>query len=257
MTDSKQLAETVSSGAQTLARGLRIVSFLVSQTEPQRPAQIARSLELERSAVYRLLRELESSGFVTREPDSGRYTIGSGLVALSARVMRRVDLRRSARPLMEQISQATSETITLHVRHGRNRICVEVVPGRHTVSRVIEIGQTLPIHAGPSGKAILAFVEPAEMASIVEEACSSAADQAALFATLESIRQRGYIASVGDRSPGVGGLSAPLFNADGIVGSLTISGPSSRWNADAMESAAPLLTRVSSELSASLGHRAD
>jgi DNA-binding IclR family transcriptional regulator len=257
MSDSKQMTETVSVGAQTLARGLRIVSFLVSESEPQRPAQIARSLDLERSAVYRLLRELESSAFVTREPDSGRYTIGSGLVALSARVMRRVDLRRSARPLMEQIGQSTSETVTLHVRHGRNRICVEVVPGRHTVSRVVEIGQNLPIHAGPSGKAMLAFVEPAEMASIVEEACPEPAGQAALFATLEEIRQRGYIASVGDRSPGVGGLSVPLFNADGIVGSLTISGPSGRWNEGAMEAAAPMLTQVSAELSAALGHRAD
>jgi IclR family acetate operon transcriptional repressor len=158
---------------------------------------------------------------------------------------------------MEQIGQSTSETVTLHVRHGRNRICVEVVPGRHTVSRVVEIGQNLPIHAGPSGKAMLAFVEPAEMASIVEEACPEPAGQTALFATLEEIRQRGYIASVGDRSPGVGGLSVPLFNADGIVGSLTISGPSGRWNEGAMEAAAPMLTQVSAELSAALGHRAD
>jgi DNA-binding IclR family transcriptional regulator len=257
MSDTKQVAETVSGGSQTLARGLRIVGFLVSESEPQRPAQIARSLGIERSAVYRLLRELESSAYVTREPDSGRYTIGSGLVALSARVMRRVDLRRSARPLMEQISRATSETITLHVRHGRNRICVEVLPGRHTVSRVVEIGQTLPLHAGPSGKAILAFIEPAEMASIVEEACPDPAGQVTLFETLEGIRQRGYIASVGDRSPGVGGLSAPLFNAEGIVGALTISGPASRWNEAAMESAVPLLTQVSAELSAALGHRVD
>jgi DNA-binding IclR family transcriptional regulator len=256
MSDSKHVTETVS-GAQTLARGLRIVSFLVSESEPQRPAQIARSLELERSAVYRLLRELESGAFVTREAESGRYTIGSGLVALSARVMRRVDLRRAARPLMEQLSRATSETISLHVRHGRNRICVEVVPGRHTVSRVVEIGQTVPIHAGPSGKAILAFLEPAELASVMEEACPDHAGQVALFTTLEGIRQRGYVASVGDRSPGVGGLSAPLFNADGIVGSLTISGPSSRWNQGVMESAVPVLTQVSAELCAALGHRAD
>jgi DNA-binding IclR family transcriptional regulator len=65
------------------------------------------------------------------------------------------------------------------------------------------------------------------------------------------------VASVGDRTPGVGGLSAPLFNADGIVGSLTISGPSSRWNEDAMELAVPLLMQVTGELSTSLGHRSE
>jgi DNA-binding IclR family transcriptional regulator len=57
--------------------------------------------------------------------------------------------------------------------------------------------------------------------------------------------------------PGVGGPFGPLFNAGGIVGSLSVSGPSSRWNDSAMESAAPLLTRVSTELSAALGHRVD
>jgi DNA-binding IclR family transcriptional regulator len=249
--------ETTATGAQTLARGLRIVSLLVSESEPQRPSQIARSLDLERSAVYRLLRELESNSYVTREPQSGRFTIGSGLVALSARVMRRVDLRRSARPLMEQLGQATGETICLHVRHGRKRICVETVPGRHTVSRVVEIGQTVPIHAGPSGKAILAFLEPAEMAAILEEAYPSSEERTAAFALLEEIRERGYITSVGDRTPGVGGLSAPLFNADGIVGSLTVSGPSSRWNEEAMDCVAPSLLKITAELSASLGHRSD
>lgn len=205
MTNSARSGASTSAGAQTLARGLRIVGLLVEESEPQRPTQIARALGLERSAVYRLLRELENNSFVSREPDSGRYTIGSGLVALSARVIRRVDLRRTARPLMEQLGLATRETISLHVRHGRSRICVETVPGRHMVSRVVEIGETLPLHAGPSGKAILAFVEPAEMASIVQEATEDQAARAAMFELLEGIRDRGYIASVGDRSRGSGG----------------------------------------------------
>ncbi|ORA26288.1 IclR family transcriptional regulator [Mycobacterium aquaticum] len=255
MTDSTQSERKTSVGAQTLARGLDVLSFIADAQEPQRPADIARVLGLERSAVYRLLRELESSSFVTREPASGRYAIGSGLIALSARVVRRIDLRGMARPFMEQLGQATGETISLHVRQGRTRICIETVPGRHTVSRVVEIGETLPLEVGPSGKVILAFIEPAEMASIVEAQHNE--DPAVMYDVLERIRQDGYFAIVGDRSPGVGGLSAPFFNADGIVGALTISGPASRWNHEAQIAVAPEILTASIELSKTLGHRPD
>jgi DNA-binding IclR family transcriptional regulator len=257
MVDSTHNGRKANVGAQTLARGLDVLSLIVDAQGPQRPAEIARALGLERSAVYRLLRELESSSFVTREGDSGRYAIGSGLVALSARVVRRIDLRGMARPIMEQLGQATGETISLHVRQGRSRICVETVAGRHTVSRVVEIGETLPLEVGPSGKVILAFIEPAEMASIVEAAAQDDEERATTYAVLEQIRSDGYFAIVGDRSPAVGGLSAPFFNADGIVGALTISGPSSRWNHEAQIAAAPQIVAASVDLSTALGHRPD
>jgi DNA-binding IclR family transcriptional regulator len=255
MVESTHNGRKANVGAQTLARGLDVLSLIVDAPGPQRPAEIARALGLERSAVYRLLRELESSSFVTREADTGRYAIGSGLVALSARVVRRIDLRGMARPIMEELGQATGETISLHVRQGHSRICVETVAGRHTVSRVVEIGETLPLEVGPSGKTILAFIEPAEMAAIVE--AQDYEDRASMYEVLEQIRKDGYFAIIGDRLPGVGGLSAPFFNADGIVGALTISGPSSRWNHEAQIAAAPQIVAASVELSKALGHRPD
>jgi DNA-binding IclR family transcriptional regulator len=258
MADSTHVAETVNSGgAQTLARGLSILKFLVAQAEPQRPSQIASGLQLERSAVYRLLRELESSSFVTREPDSGRYIVGTGLIALSALVIQRVDLRRTAQPFMEQLSRATNETISLHLRQGSNRVCVDVIPSRQMASHLVEIGETVPLYAGPSGNAILAFLEPTEAAAIVEDGRRTRKERDALLTLLEDIRQRGYVASVGDRSPVVAGLSAPVFSFEGVRGSLTVTGPSSRWDEAAMESAAPLIVKLSRELSASLGHRLD
>src|SRR4029077_14316585 len=80
-------------GTQTLARGLQILEYLVRNPQPQRPSQIARATGLERNAVYRLLRELESRSYVTREQDSTRYVLGSGLVALAAAGLQQGGLR--------------------------------------------------------------------------------------------------------------------------------------------------------------------
>jgi len=257
MAKSATNAQAASAGAQTLARGLRVVGLLVDESEPQRPSQIARALDLERSAVYRLLRELESHSYVARDAESGRYSVGSGLIALSARVMRRVDLRRTARPLMEQLSRATNETISLHLRQGRNRVVVDAIRARQAVSHSVEIGDQVPLQEGPSGKAILAFLEPNEAAAIVDDALGTRKERTELLAALEEIRRQGYVALVGDRSPVVAGISAPVFGFDGVRGSLTITGPSDRWDKEAMEAHAALLVRASNELSAALGYRID
>lgn len=241
-------------GAQTLARGIDVLQYVASASRPQRPAEIARALELDRNAVYRLLLELEANSYVSRLPGNSGYVAGNALIALAAAVMRKVDLRSSARPVMEQITEQTGETVSLHVRSGRERVCVETTPGRHVDRRVIPIGERLPLYAGPSGKAILAFMEPQEVDTIIAEAAAAGSDAQELRTTLAGIQDRGFVASVGDRSPGVGGLSAPVFQADGIVAALTVSGPSSRWDQQVMEKWAPMVTEACQALSRAIGY---
>jgi DNA-binding IclR family transcriptional regulator len=255
---SERDTQISSNGAQTLARGLRVVEFVTAADEPQRPSEIARGLGLDRNAVYRLLQELEANAYVTKASDRGGYVVGSGLIALAAMVMRRVDLRRLAQPYMEKIGEVTGETVGLYVRHNHNRVCVETVPGRHTVRQVVQIGETLPLHTGPSGKAILAFIDPEEAESILAEAERQGLDAEQIRSDLKGIRTVGYIASVGDRTPGVrvGGLAVPIFTAQGIGAALTVSGPASRWTQEAMESSAETVKEMCSLISESLGYRA-
>jgi len=158
---------------------------------------------------------------------------------------------------MEQLSRATNETISLHLRQGRNRVVVDAIRARQAVSHSVEIGDQVPLQEGPSGKAILAFLEPNEAAAIVDDALGTRKERTELLAALEEIRRQGYVALVGDRSPVVAGISAPVFGFDGVRGSLTITGPSDRWDKEAMEAHAALLVRASNELSAALGYRID
>jgi DNA-binding IclR family transcriptional regulator len=255
MAKSKRVAQISSSnGAQTLARGLSVVQYLTAADEPQRASDIARAVDLDRNAVYRLLLELEAHSYVARVSERGGYVVGSGLIELAAMVMRKIDLRKSARPIMEQIGAETGETVSLHVRQDRSRVCVETVASKHAVRRVIQIGETFPLYAGPSGKAILAFMEPEEVDLILVQAQQAGQDADRIRDDLNALHANGYIASVGDRTPGVGGLSVPVFKADGIGAALTVSGPSSRWTQDAMDASAELVVRMCSALSASLGH---
>jgi DNA-binding IclR family transcriptional regulator len=252
---SAQLRSKAPAGTQTLARGIQIVEFLLRADHSQRPADIARATGIQRSAVYRLLHELEHHSYVAREADTKRYTVGSGLVAIASLVFNKVDIRRFARPAMEELGQQTQETISLHVRRGTKRICIDVVPSPQPISRVVLIGETLPVYAGPTGKAILAYVEGGDRKSLLTQAVRDAAtSMSELQSVLEGIHFDGYVASIGDRTPEVGGLSAPVFNAEGVLGSMTISGPAARWTLEKMQQAASSLVSASTRLSVALGH---
>jgi len=242
-------------GTQTLARGLQILEHLVRNPQPQRPSEIARATGLERNAVYRLLRELESRSYVTREQDSTRYVLGSGLVALAAVVLQRVDVGRLARPVMAALEAETGETVSLHIRSGHRRVAVDALPSRHAISHKVEIGETVPLYLGASGKVILAFADAADFEAVLEEsAAARPGGQDQLRELLQRVRAQGYVSTFGDRNPGVSALSAPVFNAGGVLGALTVTGPASRWTEDKMQTALPLLLARSADLSAALGY---
>lgn len=243
-------------GTQTAGRALRLLRAIVDSDTPPLLDDLARAVGINRPAAYRLARELVEQGLVQvrTQGDERRYVPGSALVGLAARVLGRIDIRATAEPFLVRIADATGETAALHLRDRRHRVCIGVVEGRHPIRRVVPLGERLPLYAGPSGKVILAWLPEPERAAIV----AWAADQGQPTAgyQLDDIRARGYMAAVGDRVAGVGGLSVPLFDASDVVGAVTVSGPSDRWSQQAMEHAAPLVVEQCDALSAALGHGA-
>lgn len=208
---------------------------------------------MNRTTAYRLLSVLEDQTLVAREPGTRRYVIGTGLIALSAAVLRRIDVRRIARPVMERIAERTMETVTLHVRHANHRICIDGVESRHPIRRAIQLGEILPLDVGPSGKVILAHMEEPAVEAVLKAASEAGRPVSAVRAQLKEIRRRGYLASVGDRMPAIGGLSVPIFGVDGVTAALTVGGPSERWGQEAMDAAAPYIIAECAELAAQLG----
>jgi DNA-binding IclR family transcriptional regulator len=240
-------------GGQTVEKALSLLSLVVHSRTPMGLGDLTQASGLDKSGVYRLMRALEARGFIGREANGRRYVPGSGLVALAAIVMDRLEIRQIARPILERISAATTETVTLHVRHQRQRVCVEVIEGRHSVRRVVPLGETLPLYAGLSGQVIVAFLPDGERSDILADAERAGESRHRLLDHLALVRGQGYLAVVGERTHGVGALSVPVFDASGVAAAVTVSGPATRWGQDAMDAQAPLVRRECGVISAALG----
>jgi DNA-binding IclR family transcriptional regulator len=197
--------------------------------------ELAEAADLSGSAVHRILTALKRKGLVEQDAASERYALSWGVLTLARSLVNRNQLRTLALRHMTLLRDLTAETVTLYVRSGFERICVEQVEGTHEIRYRAEIGRSLPLYAGASGLALLAHVSPDELdaffRSVTPERITPATitERADLERVLAEIRDRGYALASNDRVSGLAGLSAPVFDGAGAAGAvITIAGPAER-----------------------------
>ncbi|MGH2830688.1 MAG: IclR family transcriptional regulator, partial [Vicinamibacterales bacterium] len=177
--------------------------------------EIAQALGLSKAVVYRILSSFRAKGFVALDESTRRYSLGPQVLHLGLAYMDRTDVRRVARPEMELLSRTMHETATLSLRTGRTRVYVDQVTPDRDVKMVVQLGQQAPLHAGASGKAFLAFLDPAEQKQYIARPLQRMTPRTivaarALRAELAAIATRGYAASTGERMEGAASVAAPV-----------------------------------------------
>lgn len=222
------------------------------------PQVISARTGLPLPTVYRLLRALGEHELVERK--GSHYRLGLALLHLGTRVAEGVEIRRQAFPHLEWLNEKTGENAELHIRREETRVPLELVRSSHNLRPFVEIGASLPLHLGAPGKVLLAWLpeekrDALAAASAARFGGESPFDEQALREQLSRIRAEGWAASDGERSPGVGAIAAPVFDAGGeVAGAVLISAPSVRLSEKRVRELAPLVREAASRASLDLGH---
>ncbi|TMK22211.1 MAG: IclR family transcriptional regulator, partial [Actinobacteria bacterium] len=222
--------------------------------------EIATALGLSKAVVYRILSSFRAKGFVELDESTRRYALGERTLHLGLAYMNRLDLPRIARPQLEGLSRDTNETATLSLRTGWERVYVDQVTPERDVMMMVQLGLRVPLHAGASSKAFLAFLHPAEQQEYLARPLDrmtklTVTNNKVLRKELGEIRDRGYAVSFGERMEGAGSVAAPVFGHDDRpVAVISVCGPVERFREEAGD-AAKLLLDATGRLSRRLGHR--
>jgi len=202
-----------------------------------RPA--AKALGLTPSGAHRLITSLVEEGFLQREDgDTGRYILGVEMMLMAQRTASRWPLRNIAMASMRALSEESREAVFLNLfdsARGEN-IGIASVETQQEVRYVIELFKWKPVHVGAAGLAVMAFLPDDERQRIIERTGLAPATPRslssieALEATLETVRQRGYAITLGQRIEGAVGIAAPIFGSrQRVFGSVGISMPEQRF----------------------------
>lgn len=242
----------------TVDRAFVVLEALRDAREPLGVRDLARRVGTSPASVHRLLKSLQVRGFVTQPAGSRAYQLGWGLLTYASALLGRTDVVGVAAPIARNLRDRTAETVTVQVPDGSDRVCVYEAEGLHEVRRRVGVGRRVPLAAGASGRALLAFLPEDEVGELLAAAAPLTArtltDAARLRALLAETRRTGIAASAGETVDGVASIAAPVFDSSAVVvASLAVSGPSIRCTPAVLAAFVPLLLEAAVELSARLG----
>jgi IclR family acetate operon transcriptional repressor len=162
---------------------------------------------------------------------------------------------------MTRLRDETNETVGLHVVDGRFfRVVIDQVESRHSIRRTYtNLGESIPIHQGAPGKAILAHLPTDVQQQILSGPLEAATDNTIvdpdlLKRELESVLDKGFAISLAERVPGVFTIAVPVFDyRESVVASLSVTGPSSRVSKEHLLEFAPHALKAGKDLSLMMG----
>ena len=245
---------------KSVEKAVDILSCFTVETPSLTVTEISFLTGFNQSTVSRILATLEKKRCVERETPGGKYRLGVKFYQWKSILSQEASIADLARPIMERLRDACGEEVTLYVPGEGNRICVEAVKSRYGVAKVTQVGKTLPLHCGASGKVLLAYYpEKARMEVICGRPLEkytpqTITDPEELEADLEKIRKDGYAVSLGEREDGTYSVVAPVMGKKGnIIASLCVSGPIFRFSEDERSKHVQAVLGAAKEIAMTLG----
>lgn len=234
-TDEKG-GETKSGGQEGVIAVTRALSLMEAFTVGESAlslAELSRRAGVHKTTGLRLARTLALSQYMVQTED-GQWRLGPAAGWLGARYQAGFDVNNVVEPALHELVKQTGESASFYVREGDIRSCVARIEGPRSVRHNVRIGERLPLSSGAPGRVILAF-------------------SGAKGEPYEAIRERGYHISMGERETEVSSVAAPVFGLNWrLLGSMCISGPSSRLTKTILEKHAKMVIRAANQLSYAL-----
>jgi IclR family acetate operon transcriptional repressor len=241
-------------GTQAIDRAAELLVRVMESGRPLAVGELAAHSGLPKSTTSRLVGALERRGLVQRSADRGRLSPGPVLLRFAHRDGGQ-SLVELAAPVLERLAAETRETINLAVPGPLGAEHLDQRDSEHFVGVTNWVGRRVPHHVAANGKVFMAFGAVPVPAQLERFTPHTITKPAALEAELERVRAHGYAMAVDELELGLAAMAAAVHDAAGeVVAALSISGPTTRFNAERRAKLAPILVEQARSLSSRLGN---
>jgi DNA-binding IclR family transcriptional regulator len=237
-------------------RILRVMSAFAQPHDSFGVSELSRELRLSKNLVFRALATLMSEGYVMRNAQGGRYSLGYRIFELCTTEYKPTDIRALCAPFLRRIHELTGETVMLSIRVGSHSVVVDGIEGRGPLLSRVTHGYPIPLHAGPGSRAILSFLPDSEIRKYLDEhkpltrfSPTTLVQEKSLWADIQIVRKQGYAVGYRDHLTGVLGVAFPLFDSDRTVqGAISVGGPEDQFTDEIVKKIIPRMRAIVEEL---------
>jgi IclR family KDG regulon transcriptional repressor len=237
-------------------------TFLQSEADSRGITEISRITGLSPNRVFRILSTLAERGYVLQDDRSQDYCLGRGFLLLGEAARDRFNLRRNAKPYLEELAAESGDAADLLVRFGDQVVVIDREYGWHRVQASGPIGEAFPLHISSAGKLFLAELSQTEVARWLSEIALSIHGPRTITSIdelkdeLDQIRARGYSTSKEEIEEGLFSTGAAVRDSSGlVVAGILLTWTTERHDEEHMRRNAALVMDAGSRLSHELGYR--
>ncbi len=248
--------------SSALEKGLSVVACLAQWPDGAPITDLAKALDLPLSGTHRLLKELETLGYVRQTRDHGDYRLTLKLATTGLSFLARTGIPDLSQPILDDLAGKSGELVRMTLADGDDLVWVGVAQGATSGLRYdpgAEQGQVVHLASSAGGQVWLSGMSDDEAIAAVmrqgleREGSSAAAPRSVddLMQVVHRARSNGYALNANSFMLGMAAIAILVRHpdTDAPIGTLSIAGPAARATPERLLAALPALQQGARELS--------
>lgn len=183
--------------------------------------EIAKALQVNNNAVFRICSALLQQGYLLRDEETRKFVLGRKLLTVALGAVHERNVVECAFDLLRAMRDELKETVALGTLLPESAcgVVLASLDHLHGYGTRIGIGFQFELHCAAPGKAMLAFLPPDERQAICanlrfpRHTPHTLSCLKQLSGELETARQTGYALDREEYSMGIYCVAAPVFNS--------------------------------------------
>lgn len=245
----------------SVIRALAILDLLGQSDAELGITEISRELSLHKSTVFRLISTLMVAGYVQQNPKNEKYHLGIHIAQLGMNVLNRIDLRRVAKPFLNELMSICNEAVHLGVLDKVEVIYIDKIDVERPLTMGSRIGGKSPGYCTGLGKVLLAYASKDAIEQLLSKGnltrytSNTITDHNSLIEHLARIRDQGYAVDDEEHELGIRCVAVPIRDYQGhVIAALSVSGPTLRMTREKLDQVIPKIIEIGGRISQSLGY---
>jgi len=223
----------------TSARQLFRVIEGIEEAQPVGVTELSRALDIPTSSVQVYVNTLYENGYIVKV--GSKYRLALRFFRHGMNALRTFEIYPAAKPKVYELAEETGELVAAFVEERGQAVYAVAAAGERAIRTDLNIGAHTDLHCTAGGKAMLANLPREDADAIIETrglpayTDSTITDVDDLEAELEEIRANGVAFNEEESIPNMNAVAAPVISGGTVLGSISISGPSTRFHGSLFE----------------------
>lgn len=254
-------ADEEQGGSRSVRRALEMFEFLLQQGEPATVGAIVNALQIPKSTAYELVRTLSEAGYLEPSGRGAGLFLGRKLFELGMAYRGQVDLLRDGSQIVEELRDASGETVQLSVLENDMMLVLLKEEGSRSIRIISRVGSRVPVNWAAAGRLLVSDLDDATLGALLKRSVRqsptgrSLTDVPKLIQQIRKFRKQGYATELNETNEHAGCVAAPVIDGSGgrCVAAISIVAPEHRLGKQNREDLIKKVREAAAKLSGRLG----